>query len=122
MGSWGEGMRDNDNACDAIALFEKDIARVARSKRGLLPLLKTVEKKYHNADEVLGVSEELLEQGVFFTIDAAKLLQSYLGAELQVIQEWKDPDKRALALGAFAARVNASILRRAAPLLVLGRS
>ncbi len=104
MGSWGVGLRNNDDAGDAIDLLQGGEASLPSNK---------IEKLLRRADQlagtqgVLGLAEELLEQGADLR-PLKKILARHIAWELndEILAAWhSEAESRRKALRAFAQRI-----------------
>jgi hypothetical protein len=93
MGAWGMGMRENDDALDAIGV----VFEVPKKRR------KTVDEVLSDcsADAVLGLAEEYVERGLAMPEALAQAARSAIHEELKELDSWTDPDERRDALEQF---------------------
>lgn len=94
MGAWGEGMRENDTALDAISFYDDHVSF-------------TEIMKMCGAEGTLGLAEELLERGIkpprFVLQAAARAVKARLADD--ELQRWREPETRREALLQFERAV-----------------
>lgn len=112
MGTWGTGLKENDEAQDALIQFGSQLETCIQSRSGVTILLQQASgpnKKLPNAVAVLALTEMLLEAGVLLPAPSMPLIVACLGMELVDASGYDSPADRVKALAKFGVKLYASL-------------
>ena len=110
MGAWGEGMRANDTALDAIDGYERELRRIKRKKdqKSLLVLLTEIKAWPCWEWGILGIAEDLIDNGHLALLELSKpIVRTAIATEGRKsrLKCWKEPKARKHALDLLRRRL-----------------